>query len=296
MNPVATLLTGKAADLGGGLTVLRAVPQAALRSIGPFVFVDHFGPTDFAVGAGMDVRPHPHIGLATITWLFDGEIIHRDSLGSLQPIAPGDVNWMVAGRGIVHSERTAPEKRAVPGRLHGMQTWIALPAEHEDDAPLFEHHPGHTLPLVERDGVSLRIIAGHGFGARSPVGVYSPMLYGALELAAGARFVFTAEHEERALYVASGAVDIDGQAAGRGTLAQLAPGIDVTLTAEPAALVMLLGGAPVGPRFLWWNFVASTRERIDAARAEWSNYADPAARGRFGSVPGEHEFIPLPAR
>lgn len=296
MNSVATLLRGKAADLGGGLTVLRAVPQAALRSIGPFVFVDHFGPTDFAVGAGMDVRPHPHIGLATITWLFDGEIIHRDSLGSLQPIAPGDVNWMVAGRGIVHSERTAPGKRALPGRLHGMQTWIALPAEHEDDAPLFEHHPGRTLPLVERAGVSLRIIAGHGFGARSPVGVYSPMLYGALELAAGARFVFTAEHQERALYVASGAVDIDGQTAGRGTLAQLAPGIDVTLTAEPAALVMLLGGAPLGPRFLWWNFVASTRERIDAARAEWSSYADPAARGRFGSVPGEHEFIPLPAR
>jgi hypothetical protein len=297
MTSIATLIRGRATDLGGGLAVLRALPQAALRSVGPFVFVDHFGPSDFAVGQGLDVRPHPHIGLATVTWLFDGEIVHRDSLGTVQPIAPGDVNWMVAGRGIVHSERTAPAKRAVPGRLHGMQTWIALPAEHEDHAPAFEHHPAHTLPVIERDGVRLTVIAGHAFGARSPVGVFSPTLYCALELAAGARFVLTAEHEERALYVASGAVTVDGEPLTRGAFAVLSPGLDVTLSADPAAQLMLLGGAPLGPRHLWWNFVSSSRERIEAARGAWAAYAPAAGSpdGRFAPVPSEHEFIPLPA-
>jgi redox-sensitive bicupin YhaK (pirin superfamily) len=303
LESISTLVKGHPADLGAGFTVLRVVPQAALRSVGPFVFVDHMGPVDFQVGQGIDVRPHPHIGLATLTWLFDGGIVHRDSLGTVQPIAPGDVNWMVAGRGIVHSERTAPAQRALPQRLHGMQTWLALPAEHEDDAPAFEHHPAATLPLIERAGARVRVIAGTAFGARSPVAVRSPTLYCELQLATDARFVLTAEHAQRAVYVVSGAVDIDGQQAGRGTLALLEPGLDVTLTADPQALVMLLGGAPVGPRHLFWNFVASSRERIDAARADWEAHGDPArwqgdARpaSRFAPVPGEHEFIPLPRR
>lgn len=298
MTSIATRLPGRATSLGDGFTVLRAVPQAAVRSIGPFVFVDHFGPHDFPVGAGLDVRPHPHIGLATVTWLFDGEIVHRDSLGTVKTIAPGDVNWMVAGRGIVHSERSDPSRRVQPHRLHGMQTWVALSAEHEDHAPLFEHHPAASLPRIERDGVRLTVIAGHAFGARSPVGVFSPTLYCALELSAGARFVVTAEHEERALYVASGVVAVEGESLARGTLAVLSPGQDVTLTADPAALVMLLGGAPVGPRLLWWNFVATARERVTEAQVAWAQF-DPSrgsADGRFGAVPGEHEFIPLPAR
>lgn len=296
MSAIATLIRGRATDLGDGMTVLRALPQAALRSVGPFVFVDHIGPAELPAGQGLDVRPHPHIGLATVTWLFDGEIQHRDSLGTVQPIAPGDVNWMVAGRGIVHSERTAPERRNAPVRLHGMQTWLALPAEQEDCAPAFEHHPARTLPRLERDGVHGVVIAGTAFGLRSPVGVFSPTLYCALDLATGARIDLGTEHPERAVYVVDGQLDLDGQALERGTLAVLQPGSDVTLTSAAGARLMLLGGAPLGPRFVWWNLVSSAREKIEAARADWARYGDAAARGRFGSVPGEHEFIPLPAR
>ena len=295
MMPITTLIRGRATDLGDGLTVLRAIPQAAVRSVGPFVFVDHIGPAQLPAGQGLDVRPHPHIGLATVTWLFDGEILHRDSLGTVQPIAPGDVNWMVAGRGIVHSERTAPERRRAPVKLHGMQTWLALPAEHEDTAPAFEHHPARSLPRIERDGARLTVIAGAAFGAQSPVGVFSPTLYCALELAAGGRFALGNEHVERAVYVSAGEATIEGQNIGRGTLAVLEPGVEVALASEGGATLMLLGGAPLGPRFVWWNLVSSSREKIEAARADWARYGDPAARGRFGSVPGEDEFIPLPA-
>ena len=302
LESISALVRGHAADLGGGFSVLRVLPQAALRSVGPFVFVDHMGPVDFAAGRGIDVRPHPHIGLATVTWLFDGSLVHRDSLGSVQSIAPGDVNWMVAGRGIVHSERTAPGVRAQPHRLHGIQTWVALPASHEDDAPRFAHHPAATLPRIERDGARIVMIAGHAFGARSPVAVRSPTLYCELRLAAGGRFAFDAEHEQRAVYVADGVVDVDGQQAERGTLALLEPGVAVTLAADAPALLMLLGGAPLGHRHMFWNFVASSRERIDAARADWDAHGDPArwqdARpdSNFPPVPGEHEFIPLPRR
>ncbi|MCA3218805.1 MAG: pirin family protein [Burkholderiales bacterium] len=294
MNSIATLLRGRATDLGGGLTVLRVLPNAAQRGVGPFLFVDHMGPADFAVGQGVDVRPHPHIGLGTITYLYDGALLHRDSLGTLQTIVPGDVNWMLAGHGIVHSERTPATTRALPHRLHGMQTWIALPEAHEDHAPAFEHHPAATLPQIERAGAVIRVIAGHAFGARAPVGVLSPLLYCSVELLAEAKFVVTSEHEERAIYVVAGSARIDAQQAERGTLVVLEPGLDVTVSAETASTLMLLGGAPVGTRHLNWNFVASTREKIDAARAEWARYGDAAARGRFGSVPGEHEFIPLP--
>jgi redox-sensitive bicupin YhaK (pirin superfamily) len=296
MSAIASLIHGRATDLGDGMTVLRALPQAALRSIGPFVFVDHIGPAELPAGRGLDVRPHPHIGLATVTWLFDGEILHRDSLGTVQAIAPGDVNWMVAGRGIVHSERTAAERRRAPVRLHGMQTWLALPAEREDDAPAFEHHPAHTLPMIETDGARLTVIAGEIDGARSPVGVYSPTLYGALTLAAGGQYTLTAEHAERAVYVVGGEALVGTQRVGRGTLAVLVPGEPVALSSAAPATLMLLGGAPLGPRFVWWNLVSSAREKIDAARADWARYGDPAQRQRFGSVPGEQEFIPLPAR
>jgi len=296
MSSITQLIHGRATDLGGGMTVLRAIPQPALRSVGPFVFVDHFGPAELPAGQGLDVRPHPHIGLATVTWLFAGEIVHRDSLGTVQPIAPGDVNWMVAGRGIVHSERTAPERRHAPVRLHGVQTWLALPAGHEDGAPAFAHHPAHTLPVIEAEGARLTVIAGEAFGRRSPVGVFSPTLYCALDLAPGARFDLPAEHAERAVYVTRGTASVDGQAIDRGTLALLAPGTTVTLTSADGATLMLLGGAPLGPRFVWWNLVSSSREKIEAAREEWARYGDVAARGRFGSVPGEHEFIPAPAR
>jgi redox-sensitive bicupin YhaK (pirin superfamily) len=203
---------------------------------------------------------------------------------------------MVAGRGIVHSERTAPERRNAPVRLHGVQTWVALPAEHEDCDPAFEHHAADTLPTIESDGARLVVIAGEAFGERSAVGVFSPTLYCALELAAGARFLFTAEHAERAVYVASGDAVIDRQGATRGTLAVLEPGVEVTLTTGTGATLMLLGGAPLGPRFVWWNLVSTAREKIDAARSEWARYADPAQRRRFGTVPGEHEFIPLPPK
>jgi redox-sensitive bicupin YhaK (pirin superfamily) len=296
MSAIATLIHGRATDLGDGMTVLRALPQAALRSVGPFVFVDHIGPAELPAGRGLDVRPHPHIGLATVTWLFDGEILHRDSLGTVQAIAPGDVNWMVAGRGIVHSERTAVERRHAPVRLHGMQTWLALPAEHEDDPPAFEHHPARTLPSLTGDGVRLTVIAGEFDGLRSPVGVYSPTLYGALTLAAGGRYALTAEHAERAVYVVDGEAQIGSQRVGRGTLAVLVPGEPVALSSAAPATLMLLGGAPLGPRYVWWNLVSSAREKIDAARADWARYGDPAQRERFGSVPGEREFIPLPPR
>ncbi len=296
MHPIAALIHGRATDLGDGMTVLRALPQATLRSIGPFVFVDHIGPAELPAGRGLDVRPHPHIGLATVTWLFDGEILHRDSLGTVQAIAPGDVNWMVAGRGIVHSERTATERRRSPVRLHGMQTWLALPAEREDDAPAFEHHPAASLPTVSGDGTRLTVIAGEIDGLRSPVGVYSPTMYAALELAAGGRYTLAAGHVERAVYVAAGEALIGAQRVARGTLAVLAPGEPVELSSDAPATLMLLGGAPLGPRFVWWNLVSSSREKIDAARADWARYGDPAQRQRFGSVPGEQEFIPLPAR
>lgn len=296
MQPIVTLHASHVADLGDGFTVFRSVPQAAVRSVGPFVFVDHFGPHDFPAGAGLDVRPHPHIGLATVTWLFDGEILHRDSLGTLQAIAPGDVNWMVARRGIVHSERTAPARRTQTHRLHGVQTWLALPTEHEDCAPAFAHHPAATLPLIEREGVRLRVIAGQAFGGRSPVAVFSPTLYCALELAAGARFVVTTEHAERAVYVVSGEVAIDGQHAARGQLAVLATGLDVTLTAQSAVQLMLLGGAPLGPRHVWWNLVSTSREKIVAAQDAWRHYAPGSGTDRFPAVPDEREFIPLPDR
>jgi redox-sensitive bicupin YhaK (pirin superfamily) len=294
VSAISHLIKGRETDLGG-FKVLRVLPSAQRRMVGPFIFVDHMGPATFTPGRGVNVRPHPHIGLATVTYLFEGEFVHRDSLGTEQRIAPGDVNWMTAGRGIVHSERTPPDLLKRDSRAHGVQTWVALPVEREDDAPSFEHHPAETLPRLDLPGVTVHVIAGAAFGERAPVGVFSPTLYCALKLDSAASLAIPVEHAERAVYVVAGIVEIDGQLLAAGQMGVLAPGAAVTVHAKSSARVMLLGGAPVGERFIYWNFVASSREKIEAAKAEWSRYADVAARGRFGSIAGETEYLRMPA-
>jgi redox-sensitive bicupin YhaK (pirin superfamily) len=249
------------------------------------------GPAEFALGEGLDVRPHPHIGLATVTYLFEGEIVHRDSLGSAQPITPGDVNWMTAGKGIVHSERTAAEWRAKAGRrMFGIQSWVALPKAAEEAQPDFFHHGAASLPVIEAEGKRVRIIAGTMFGQTSPVRTFSDMFYADAELAAGAKVPMPPVHEERAVYIAGGAVEIAGDRFEPGRLLVFKPGGEVTLAATEPSRLLFLGGEPMdGPRHIWWNFVSSSRERIEQAKEDW-------AQRRFDIVPGdETEFIPLPA-
>ncbi|HEY2744846.1 MAG TPA: pirin family protein [Polyangia bacterium] len=286
---VSLVIEGRPRDLGG-FSVRRLLPAKERRLVGPFIFFDHMGPNVFPPGHGIDVRPHPHIALATVTYLFEGAIMHRDSLGSAQPIEPGAVNWMMAGHGIVHSERTPPDARAHGGPLDGIQAWVALPTAREEDPPRFEHHPAAALPEIVRDGARLRVLAGSAFGATSPVGVASPTLYVDARLDAGAALALPDEHEERALYVAGGAVALDGRRYGEGHMLILRPGARVRVAADGgAARLMLLGGAPLdGERHIYWNFVASTRARIEAAKDDWRER-------RFPTVPGdEHERIPLP--
>lgn len=285
---IELVIDAKPRDLGG-FEVRRVLPSVARRRVGPFIFYDQMGPAHLAPGVGLDVRPHPHIALATVTYLFEGEIDHRDSLGSKQTIRPGDVNWMLAGRGIVHSERTSPEARVAGPRLSGIQSWVALPTEHEEDEPRFEHHPASTIPKVARDGAVLDVIAGTAYGMRSPVGVLSPTLYVHARLDAGARFSMDDEHEERAIYVVDGALDCDGRTFRPGTLVVLRPGAAVTIEADEPTRLMLLGGASLpGERYLWWNFVSSSRERLEKAKDDWQN-------DRFPKVPGDDiERIPLP--
>jgi hypothetical protein len=272
----------------GGFTVGRALPSAQLRSVGPFVFFDHIGPAVLGGETAMAVRPHPHIGLATVTYLWEGAMMHRDSLGCVQEVLPGDVNWMIAGRGIVHSERTPERLLGQTHAMHGLQTWVALPHAHEEDEPSFAHHPKASLPVVERDGATLTIVAGHGFGARAPVAVLSGTLYVSIELRAGASLQIPAEHAERALYAVAGELTLDDAALPLNTLAVLDADTLPVLRAVSDARVMLVGGEPLdGPRFMWWNFVSSSRERIEQAKADWRD-------GRLGAVPGETEFIPLP--
>lgn len=282
------LLESRPRDLGG-FAVRRLLPTAIRQSVGPFVFFDHMGPARFAPGAGIDVRPHPHIGLATITYLFAGEIMHRDSLGFVQAIRTGDVNWMTAGRGIVHSERTGDEERAAESLLHGLQLWIALPQEFEETEPSFSHHPEVALPLIRRGETTLRLIVGTAFGATSPVRTFSPMFYVDAPMAAGARLDVEPEYSERAVYVVSGAIEVAGRTLTEGQMLVLPVATRETLNAVRTARVVILGGEPVGPRFIWWNLVSSSRERIEQAKRDW-------AEGRFPQVPGETEFIPLPER
>jgi redox-sensitive bicupin YhaK (pirin superfamily) len=274
-------------DLGDGFEVRRALPAVQRRMIGPFVFLDEMGPVALPAGKGLDVRPHPHIGLATLTYLFEGEILHQDSLGVRQPIRPGDVNWMIAGRGIVHSERTPPALRAAGHTVWGLQSWLALPQHEEERAPSFRHHPAAELPQTAAHGAQIRLAAGTLFGLRSPVQTLSPTFYADVTLEPGAGLTLPPEHEERAAYVVTGRVAVDGQSAERGRLLVFRQGIDALLTAQTAARIVLLGGQSLGPRFLWWNFVSSSRERIELAKEDWK-------AGRFGAVPGDPEFIPLP--
>jgi len=271
----------------GDFAVRRVLPYAKRRMVGPFVFLDEFGPVDMAAGHGIDVRPHPHIGLSTLTYLFEGEILHRDSLGSLQAIRPGAANWMTAGRGIVHSERSGEVERARDKRLHGMQSWVALPLDEEERAPSFTHHPEEDLPVIERDGAWLRLIAGQAYGERAPVEVFSDLFYIHAELQEGARLVLPEEHPERAVYVIEGGLSIGGETYGPATMVVLRPG-PAALAATAASRLMLLGGAALeGSRHIWWNFVSSSPERIAQAKADWKD-------GHFPAVPGDSEFIPLP--
>ncbi|HLT89516.1 MAG TPA: pirin family protein [Woeseiaceae bacterium] len=286
---VDTVIVPRSRDIGD-FEVRRALPSSRRRMVGPFVFFDQMGPAVLAPGKGLDVRPHPHIGLATVTYLFEGEILHRDSLGSVQPIEPGEVNWMTAGRGIVHSERSDERQRREESPLFGIQVWVALPKAAEETEPAFAHHGADELPVFEDDGARVRLIAGTLAGQRSPVRTFSEMFYADAVLSAGGRLPVSPEHEERAIYVATGAVEIAGQRFEAGRLLVLHPGDTVMIAAPEAARVLLLGGAPMdGPRHIWWNFVSSSRERIQAAAEDWR-------AGRFDRVPGETEFIPLPDR
>ena len=269
----------------GEFDVRRVLPVAKRRMVGPFVFFDHMGPAEFPPGRGIAVRPHPHIGLATITYLFEGEIMHRDSLGFAQLIEPGAVNLMTAGRGIVHSER-AREVESVR-RLHGIQSWVALPESLEEMEPSFVHYPAATLPELAVGGCTVRVIVGSAFGATAPVAAFSPTLYLDVRLPRGARFTLPAEHSERAAYVAEGTVRIDGRDYAAGVMAVARAGAAPALEAVAASRVLVIGGEPLGARHIWWNFVSSSKERIERAKRDWSE-------GRIGKVPGDDEFIPLP--
>ncbi|MEO3429223.1 pirin family protein [Pelagibius sp. CAU 1746] len=286
-DPVELVIEPRKRDLGG-FGVKRILPFAKRRMVGPFIFLDEFGPEVLPVGEGIDVRPHPHIGLATVTYLFEGEILHRDSLGSLQAIRPGAVNLMTAGRGIVHSERSGEIERAREAKLHGMQSWIALPLAEEQGAPGFSHHPLEDLPLIEREGSRLRLLAGRAYGQTSPAPAFSDLFYLHAELEAGARLDLPQDHDERAVYVVSGGVSLGGREYAPGRLLVLKEGAAASLTAGPASRLMLLGGAPLeGKRHIWWNFVASDLDLIEAAKADWRE-------GRFAPVPGDDDAMPLP--
>jgi len=284
---IERVIVPRTSDLGG-FSVRRALPSAQRRMVGPFIFLDHMGPAEFRAGHGIDVRPHPHIGLATVTYLFAGEIMHRDSLGSVAPIRPGELNWMSAGRGIAHSERTAPDHRVDGEPLHGLQCWVALPATAEEGAPGFVHHGADELPTESHEGKTIRVVAGKFLGLASPVTTGWDTLFADVTLAAGASLPLDAEAEERAIYIVSGEVEIAGDRFASGRLLVFKPGDRITVRAATPARIAVVGGAAMdGPRHIWWNFVSSRKERIEQAKADWK-------AGRFDTVPGETEFIPLP--
>lgn len=294
-DSIETLIVPRARDLGG-FEVRRALPAPKRQMVGPFIFFDQAGPAEFVTGKGIDVRPHPHIGLGTVTYLYKGEFQHRDSLGSNQMIHPGAVNWMVAGQGVTHSERTSDETRKAPHSLFGIQTWIALPDDAEDVAPSFEHHPKDTLPTIEQDGVRLRLILGKAYGEQAPVKMFSEMFYGDVAMKAGTLLPMPDDHEDRGLYVSEGEISIAGQAFKAGHMMVFRPGDAISVKAgEQGARIMVLGGETLnGPRYIWWNFVASSEERIEQAKADWR--AGKWQDGRFALPPDDNaEFIPLPA-
>jgi redox-sensitive bicupin YhaK (pirin superfamily) len=275
-------------DLGDGFAVRRALPHGKRQMVGPFIFFDHFGPVQFLAGKGMDVRPHPHIGLATVTYLFDGAIMHRDSEGNALEIKPGAMNLMTAGRGIAHSERTPDVQRRDGQAMLGLQSWIALPRDKEEIAPSFQHYAADSLPTVTDTGLTARIIAGSAFGKSSPVDMVSDWFYVEVALQAGASAPLDADHEERAIYLVEGEVEISGDKFEGPRLLIFRPGDKITVRAVTNVRMMFLGGTALeGPRHLWWNFVSSSKERIEQAKADWKS-------GRFAQVPDETEFIPLP--
>ncbi len=285
-GPVSAVILARERDLGN-FSVRRYLPHSMCRRVGPFVFFDHMGPAEFAPGTGLDVRPHPHIGLATLTYLFQGEIVHRDSLGYVQVITPGAVNWMTAGRGIVHSERSGDTARANGQILHGLQVWVALPEQHEEAAPAFDHYRQEDLPVLSEGGVTMRLIAGSGYSLNSPVKTYSPLFYLDISMPAGSTLGVTDEYPQRAVHVVSGELMIGDDRLDAFNMAILRESASVTVQAVTDSRLVIFGGAPVSDRIVWWNFVARTRERIEQAKTDWQE-------GRFGEVPGETEFIPLP--
>jgi len=287
--PVDVTIEPITKDLGG-FRVRRALPHIKKRMVGPFIFLDQMGPAIFPAGEGLDVRPHPHIGLATLTYLVEGSIFHRDTLGSAQNILPGDVNWMTAGRGIAHSERSSPESRLGARQMTGIQSWLALPRAHEETEPAFFHHDAAAMPILTDTGVTLHLVAGEAFGASSPVKIFCSTLYADITLTTGAAVPLPDEHEERAIYLISGSVEIAGEIFTPPTLLAFRPADRITIRATTNARFIMLGGEPVdGPRHLWWNFVSSSKDRIEQAKQDWTS-------GKFGLPPGDdQEWIPLPA-
>jgi redox-sensitive bicupin YhaK (pirin superfamily) len=286
-SAIETLILPRSGDIGG-FAVERVLPSRQRRMVGPFVFLDQMGPAQFGIGEGLDVLPHPHIGLATLTDLLEGELLHRDSLGTRQTIRPGEVNWMIAGRGIAHSERSPEALRGSPQRLFGLQSWVALPGDREECEPDFEHHSAAALPTLEASGVRIDLRVGQLHGARSPVTNWHEALYARISLADGGDYLLEAMVEERALWLIDGAIEIDGEAHVPGRLLVLRPGARLRLRASAPAQLLLLGGAAMdGPRHIWWNFVSSRRERIEQAKADWQ-------AGRFDRVIDELEALPLP--
>jgi redox-sensitive bicupin YhaK (pirin superfamily) len=284
------VLVPRSVDLDD-FAVRRALPHTKRRTVGPFVFFDHFGPAEFKAGRGLDVRPHPHIGLSTLTYLYDGEIVHRDTLGVNAAIRPGEVNWMTAGKGIVHSERTAPDHRVEGEPLHGLQLWVAMLAKDEENDPGFAHLGGVDLPVVEGEGKTVRVVAGKLFGATSPLETKIDAFFGDITLDAGATMPLDTDYEERAIYVGSGEIEIEGDRFDTGKMLIFRPGDRITVKAVVPSRIAIVGGAPLdGPRHVWWNFVSSRRERIEQAKEEWK-------KGWFGKIPGDEiEFIPLPEK
>ena len=294
LDSIETLIVPRSRDLGG-FEVRRALPSPKRQMVGPFIFFDQAGPAEFVTGQGIDVRPHPHIGLATVTYLYEGEFHHRDSLGTDQIIYPGAVNWMIAGNGVTHSERTSIETRKGPSSLFGIQTWVALPDDQEDVDAAFEHHAKDALPIIEGEGKSLRLILGRAYGKQAPVTTFSDMFYLDAHLEPAAALPLPDDHEDRGLYVVSGAIEIAGETFEAGRMMVFRPGDAITVRAGPAgARLMLLGGETLnGPRYIWWNFVASSKEKIEAAKAAWGE--GDWDHGRFKLPPGDtDEFIPLP--
>jgi redox-sensitive bicupin YhaK (pirin superfamily) len=294
VDAIETLIIPRARDLGG-FEVRRALPSPKRQMVGPFVFFDQAGPAEFVTGKGIDVRPHPHIGLATVTYLYRGEFHHRDSLGSDQIILPGAVNWMVAGKGVTHSERTSEATRKAPHSLFGIQTWVALPEDAEDIAPAFEHHAKEALPEIEADGATLRLVLGQAYGEKAPASIYSETFYVDAVLQPGARVPLPDDHEDRGIYVTEGTISVAGQHFEAGRMMVFRPGDQISVAAGPeGARLMLLGGATLnGPRYVWWNFVSSSKERLEHAKEEWRQ--GDWGNGMFDLPAGDRdEFIPLP--